>query len=131
MAAGLKAPTVVRAWTLRVRCGDEQATEESCAGHFQAPRRIYQRGWKASPTRSFIALPGREEARLAIRGVIFDFGGVINNMRWDVARDLEDEHGLERGTITRTLYDSEDWREVEGGGGASAEWRGAAHGRRG
>ena len=40
---------------------------------------------------------------MAIRGVIFDFGGVITNMRWDVARDLEREHGLERHIIARSL----------------------------
>ena len=50
---------------------------------------------------------------MSIRGVIFDFGGVINNMRWDVARELEEQHGLERSTIVRTLYDSDDWRQAQ------------------
>ena len=47
---------------------------------------------------------------MSIRGLIFDFGGVINNMRWDVARELEERHGLERNSILRSLYDSDDWR---------------------
>ena len=55
------------------------------------------------------------ETRLAIRGVIFDFGGVISNMRWDVARDLEREYDLERGTIFETFYDSDEWRAVQVG----------------
>jgi putative hydrolase of the HAD superfamily len=54
---------------------------------------------------------------LPIRGVIFDFGGVINDMRWDVMFALEEEHGLERGTIVRCTYGHDEWREVEVGRG--------------
>jgi putative hydrolase of the HAD superfamily len=66
---------------------------------------------------------------MPIRGVVFDFGGVLMNMRWDVARELEQQHGLERATIARTLYDCEEWREVELGRGDIDAWRAAAHRR--
>lgn len=66
---------------------------------------------------------------MAIRGVIFDFGGVITNMRWDVARDLEQEYQLERNTLLRTLYDAEDWRSIEIGQGEVDVWRESAHKR--
>jgi putative hydrolase of the HAD superfamily len=66
---------------------------------------------------------------LPIRGLIFDFGGVISDMRWDVARQLEEEHGLERGAIARTLYASEEWTLVETGKGEIDAWREAAHRR--
>src|SRR3970040_1326693 len=59
--------------------------------------------------------PQKETVSVAIRGLIFDFGGVITNMRWDVARRLEEEHVLERHTLLRTLYGSEGWRAVEPG----------------
>ena len=60
---------------------------------------------------------------MPIRGVIFDFGGVIHDMRWDVARKLEEEHGLERNTLLRTLYDNDEWRDVEVGRGDIDAWR--------
>ena len=66
---------------------------------------------------------------MPIRGVIFDFGGVIFNMRWDVARDLEDEHNLERRTLVRTLYDNDEWRAVQVGAGDIDTWREGAHRR--
>ena len=66
---------------------------------------------------------------MPIRGIIFDFGGVIHNMRWDVAHKLEEEHRLERNTIIRTLYDADDWRAVQVGAGDREAWRRAAHGR--
>ncbi|MCH8995144.1 MAG: HAD family phosphatase [Chloroflexi bacterium] len=66
---------------------------------------------------------------MPIRGLIFDFGGVISNMRWDVAHELEEEHGLERNTLLRTLYDSDEWREVQVGRGDIEGWREAAHRR--
>ena len=64
---------------------------------------------------------------VTIRGLIFDFGGVINNMRWDVARELEEEHGLERGMLVRSLYDNDHWRAVETGTGDAEVWRASAH----
>ena len=66
---------------------------------------------------------------MPIRGVIFDFGGVINNMRWDVMQALEQEHGLERGTLLRSTYDCEEWREVEVGRGDVEAWWRSVHRR--
>jgi putative hydrolase of the HAD superfamily len=66
---------------------------------------------------------------VTLRGVIFDFGGVLNDMRWDVARELEEQYGLERGTLVRTLYDCDEWREVEVGRGDIETWLRAAHRR--
>lgn len=66
---------------------------------------------------------------MPIRGIVFDFGGVISNMRWDIAQDLERQHDLERGTLSRTLYDSDEWREVQVGRGDPEGWRRAAHER--
>jgi putative hydrolase of the HAD superfamily len=60
--------------------------------------------------------------------VLFDFGGVIWNMRWDVARALEDEHALPRGSILETLYRCDAWQEVERGRGDREAWLAAAHG---
>jgi putative hydrolase of the HAD superfamily len=64
---------------------------------------------------------------VTIRGLVLDFGGVISDMRWDVARQLEEEHGLERGAIPRTLYACEEWHEVQVGRGDVEAWRQAAH----
>ena len=66
---------------------------------------------------------------MPIRGVIFDFGGVISNMRWDMAHELEEQHGLERNAILRTLYDCDEWREVQVGRGDIDAWRESAHQR--
>ena len=66
---------------------------------------------------------------MTLRGVIFDFGGVLNDMRWDVAWELEEQYGLERGTLVRTLYDCDEWREVEVGRGDIEVWLRAAHRR--
>ena len=66
---------------------------------------------------------------MTIRALVFDFGGVIMNMRWDVARSLEKEHALERNALLRTLYDADDWRAVEVGRGDIEAWRLAAHRR--
>ncbi len=64
---------------------------------------------------------------MSINAIIFDFGGVINNMRWDVARDLEDEHGLERNALLTSLYGNEEWRDVEEGRGDIVEWAVNSH----
>lgn len=64
---------------------------------------------------------------MPIRGLIFDFGGVITDMRWDVARQLEEAHGLERNALLRTLYDSDEWRAVQIGEGDIEAWREASH----
>lgn len=59
--------------------------------------------------------------------VLLDFGGVLWDMRWDVARALEAEHGLPPGALFDTLYRSEAWREVERGRGDREAWLAAAH----
>ena len=66
-------------------------------------------------------------AGLVPRAVLFDFGGVIWNMRWDVARRLESEHGLPAEALRTTLYQSAAWREVERGRGDREAWLTAAH----
>jgi epoxide hydrolase-like predicted phosphatase len=68
-----------------------------------------------------------ENRTLPIRALIFDFGGVITNMRWDVALELEQQHRLEKNMLLRTLYDADDWRAVEVGAGDIEAWREAAH----
>jgi putative hydrolase of the HAD superfamily len=59
--------------------------------------------------------------------VLLDFGGVLWDMRWDVCRALEDEHGLPRGSVFQTLYRSDSWRDIERGRGDVDAWRSAAH----
>lgn len=60
-------------------------------------------------------------------GVLFDFGGVLWNMRWDVSRALEAEHGLPRGCVFTTLYRSPAWSEIERGRGDRDAWLADAH----
>lgn len=64
---------------------------------------------------------------MVIQGLIFDFGGVIWNMRWDACPELEREHGLPRGTVFETLYRSEAWRAIERGSGDRQAWLDGAH----
>jgi HAD superfamily hydrolase (TIGR01509 family) len=65
--------------------------------------------------------------RAPAAGLILDFGGVLWNMRWDVCRELEDAHGLERGLVFSTLYRTETWRAIERGHGNPDAWRTEAH----
>jgi putative hydrolase of the HAD superfamily len=62
-----------------------------------------------------------------VRGVIFDFGGVLIDMRWDVSAGLEAAHGLARHALLETLYRTETWRGIECGRGDLAAWREEAH----
>jgi putative hydrolase of the HAD superfamily len=62
-----------------------------------------------------------------IRGLIFDFGGVLWDMSWQSARDIEREHGLRERAITETLYASDRWRQLEVGAGDRELWRREAH----
>ena len=62
-----------------------------------------------------------------VRAVVFDFGGVLWDMRWDVARDLDRAHGLPRSSVFETLYRSETWRAIERGAGDVDAWRREAH----
>lgn len=63
----------------------------------------------------------------AIQGLVFDYGGVLWDMRWDVTRELEREHGLQERAIPDTLYGSEAWRQVEVGAGDREAWLLGAH----
>ena len=62
-----------------------------------------------------------------IRGLIFDYGGVLWDMRWDLARTLEQEHGLRERTIVDTLYGSETWQKLEIGVGDRTAWLDESH----
>jgi putative hydrolase of the HAD superfamily len=63
----------------------------------------------------------------SLRAVIFDFGGVLWDMRWDVARELDRAHGLPRSSVFETLYRSPAWNDIECGVGDPAEWADGAH----
>jgi len=75
---------------------------------------------QASTKPSLTEVPG-------VRGVIFDFGGVLIDMRWDVSAGLEDAHGLPRHALLETLYRTPTWREIERGQGDLPAWRAGAH----
>jgi putative hydrolase of the HAD superfamily len=62
-----------------------------------------------------------------LRAVVFDFGGVLWDMRWDVARELDRVHGLPRSSVFETLYRTETWRAIERGTGDPEAWRREAH----
>jgi len=61
------------------------------------------------------------------RAVVFDFGGVLWDMRWDVARELDRLHDLPRSSVFETLYRSPAWAEIECGVGDRAAWLDGAH----
>jgi len=61
------------------------------------------------------------------RAVVFDFGGVLWDMRWDVARELDRLHGLPRSSVFETLYRSPAWADIECGIGDPAAWLDGAH----
>jgi putative hydrolase of the HAD superfamily len=63
----------------------------------------------------------------SLRAVIFDFGGVLLDMRWDVARELDRAHGLPRSSVFETLYRSPAWADIERGVGDPAAWTEGAH----
>lgn len=62
-----------------------------------------------------------------IKGLIFDFGGVLWDMRWDVSRELEREHGLRERTIAQTLFTGDTWQRIEVGDGDREAWLRGAH----
>ena len=62
-----------------------------------------------------------------IRGILFDFGGVIHDMCWDVARQLEETHGLPRNALFETLYRTPTWKALECGQGDRQAWLDEAH----
>lgn len=59
---------------------------------------------------------------MPIRGLIFDFGGVIWDMRWDIARSLSVEHGLEERAVVEAMYRNKQWQELEAGVGERESW---------
>ena len=48
-------------------------------------------------------------------------------MRWDVARDLDQWHGLPRSSVFETLYRNPTWGAIERGHGDRQAWLEAAH----
>jgi HAD superfamily hydrolase (TIGR01493 family) len=66
---------------------------------------------------------------MTTRGLIFDYGGVLWDMRWDVSASLAAEHGLAELAIVQTLYDDEVWRQVAVGAGDREAWHRGAHAR--
>ena len=76
--------------------------------------------------------PGSGEIlHISVDAVILDFGGVLWDMRWEVARDLSDAHGLPRSSVFETLYSTETWRHIERGRGDSRPGSTSAHAPRG
>ena len=63
----------------------------------------------------------------SLRAVVFDFGGVLLDMRWDVARELDRAHGLPKSSVFETLYRCPAWDDIECGAGDPAEWMESAH----
>lgn len=63
----------------------------------------------------------------SLRAVIFDFGGVLLDMRWDVARELDRTHGLPKSSVFETLYRCRAWDEIECGVGDPVAWTENAH----
>ena len=59
--------------------------------------------------------------------MVFDFGGVLWDMRWDVARALSEQHGLPRSSVFETLYRTDAWRDIERGIGDAEAWKARAH----
>jgi epoxide hydrolase-like predicted phosphatase len=64
---------------------------------------------------------------VAIQGVIFDYGGVLWDMRIDITQDLEKEHGLKERALVETLYGSDTWRQLEIGVGDRDAWLEESH----
>jgi putative hydrolase of the HAD superfamily len=65
--------------------------------------------------------------RASIDAVILDFGGVLWDMRWDVARSLSEAYGLPRSSVFETLYRTATWAQIERGCGDAAAWVDEAH----
>lgn len=63
----------------------------------------------------------------SLHAVIFDFGGVLWDMRWDVARELDRAHGLPKSSVFETLYRCPAWNDIECGMGDPAAWAEGAH----
>ena len=48
-------------------------------------------------------------------------------MRWEVARELDQAHGLPRSSVFETLYRTPAWTDIERGRGDRQAWLDAAH----
>ena len=59
--------------------------------------------------------------------VLFDFGGVVWNMRLDVAHELAGAHGLPADALFTTLYRRPAWKDLEVGRGEREAWLADAH----
>jgi putative hydrolase of the HAD superfamily len=66
---------------------------------------------------------------MTIRGLIFDYGGVLWDMRWDVSAALAADHGLDELAVVETLYGSETWRRLSVGIGDRVMWHRESHER--
>lgn len=66
---------------------------------------------------------------MPIKGLIFDYGGVLWDMRWDVSTELARTHGLDERAVVETLYGHEMWRDVEIGIGDREAWLRESHAR--
>lgn len=66
---------------------------------------------------------------MPIKGLIFDYGGVLWDMRWDVSAGLARTHGLDERAVVETLYGHEMWRDIEIGIGDREAWLSESHAR--
>jgi HAD superfamily hydrolase (TIGR01509 family) len=64
---------------------------------------------------------------MPIKGLIFDYGGVLWDMRWDVSASLAAEHGLAELAVVETLYGSDTWRQIAIGVGDRDAWHRESH----
>lgn len=64
---------------------------------------------------------------MGVKGLIFDYGGVLLDMRFELTRELERAHGLRERAILESLYGSETWRQIEVGVGDREAWLREAH----
>src|SRR5262245_1602034 len=71
--------------------------------------------------------PRSRPGAISLQAIVLDYGGVLWDMRWDVARDLDEVHGLPRSSVFETLYRTPAWRDLERGIGDAAVWASAAH----
>ena len=108
---------------------------DGCTEEGQRARRgVHEadRGWvPLTSDRSRQHAQARRRRRVAPatspRAVVFDFGGVLWDMRWDVARELDRAHGLPRSSVFETLYRLPAWADIECGVGDPAAWTDGAH----
>lgn len=61
-----------------------------------------------------------------IRGVFFDFGGVVVRLDRELLARFERRHGLPQGSFIRALYTIPEWKAVEVGQGSEDAWAEAA-----